>query len=75
MCAALASERSCGEACIYVRSNGEGGGLALRPGQLRFAAPGEKVVVEVEARDGEAVELGHPDATMGKVRLRKPDDG
>ncbi len=58
----------CGDKCILNRQKG----LSVRQKQLKFAQPGEKVVVEIVERDVEGdgkvaktVKLGHPDIKAG----------
>jgi hypothetical protein len=57
----------CGDQCILHRSPG----LFNRPGQLKYAAPGERVVVEVASRDEDKVTLEHPDAVAIRAKVKK----
>ena len=62
VCGQLGPELHCGEACILNRVQG----LHVRPGRLKFATPGEAVVVQVKDRTDEYIELEHPDISWGK---------
>lgn len=68
LCSRLPSDTHCGELCVLERTSG----LYSRPGALRWAAPGERVVVEVEEhQEDTTVTVSHPDAKAGKFSLRK----
>jgi hypothetical protein len=66
ICEQLPKDRHCGELCIKARSPG----LYTRPGQLRYAAVGEKVVVTLSGRDRNVVEFEHDDVGRMKAVLR-----
>ena len=57
LCNHLDDETHCGDNCVLRRIQG----LYTRPGQLKNAAVGEHVVVEVKARKPRVIELGHVD--------------
>lgn len=57
LCSSIPEDRKCGELCILERT----AGLYTRPGQLRYAAEGESVVVTVANRNGKIVEFFHDD--------------
>jgi hypothetical protein len=63
LCDLLPEERQCGELCIRARTSGL---LYTRPGQLRFAAEGENVVVTLIGRKGNVIEFSHDD--VGKMK-------
>lgn len=73
-CGQLSPERQCGERCVKDRPAKF---LSLRPGQVRQAADGELVVVEVRrANAGDrVVEFQHPDITQSKAALAEQRDG
>lgn len=57
LCNQLPEDRKCGELCLLTRT----AGLYTRPGQLRYAAEGENVVVTLSGRKGRVVEFAHDD--------------
>lgn len=67
LCSRLPEDRHCGDLCVLERTSG----LYTRPGAMRFAAPGERVVVEVvDHKDSKDVYITHDDTKAGKVVLR-----
>ena len=66
ICSALPEDRQCGELCIRNRIKG----LFTRPGQLRFAAEGENVVVTLVGREKNMVTFEHDDVGRMKAVLR-----
>lgn len=67
LCSRIPEERHCGELCVLERTSG----LYTRPGALRFAAAGERVVLEVvKHEDSKSVTLSHDDALAAKASLR-----
>jgi len=66
ICSQLPEDRQCGELCIMARTSG----LYTRPGQLRFAAEGENVVVTLVGRKGNTIEFSHDDVGLMKAVLR-----
>lgn len=67
ICGQLGDDLHCGEACILNRT----AGLKTRGNQVKYAANGERVVVEVAERDGGAVIMTHPDiagAVVGRLK-------
>lgn len=69
VCGQLDDDKHCGEQCMLARRKG----LHTRDGSLKWAQPGEKVVVTVESRtdDGRTLEVSHPDAVQGRVSLKE----
>lgn len=67
VCSQLDDQYHCGEQCILERHSG----LYTRAGALKWAADGEKAVVEVAERtkDGTTLELRHPDIVQGRAVL------
>lgn len=71
ICAQLPEARQCGTLCI----NNKGGGLSVRPGQLRHATEGELVVVKVGPHGvGNLIELEHPDFDVARATLKPTDN-
>jgi len=66
ICEQLPEDRQCGELCIKERTSG----LYARPGQFRYAAIGEGVVVTVIGRKGKVIELEHGDVSKMKAVLK-----
>lgn len=70
LCDSLPEEVRCPiDRCVRQARNG--GGLQVRPGQLRGCAVGDPVVVEVQDKSGKLVTIGHPDIKSGgKVAVK-----
>lgn len=70
VCSQLDESVHCQDQCILARHTG----LYTRAGSLRWAAEGERVVVEVESRtdDGKVFELSHPDIEQARAIVRDP---
>ncbi len=66
ICSQLPEERSCGELCLLKRNSS----LFISPGQVKGAALGENVVVQVVGREGDIIQLGHDDILTGKAKIR-----
>lgn len=66
ICDQIPEQRQCGELCIKARTSG----LYTRPGQLRWAGEGERVVMVAGPRKGNVVELQHDDAVKAKAVIR-----
>lgn len=68
VCGQIDGEYHCGDQCILARHQG----LYTRAGALKWAQPGEAVVVEVDSRtdEGRTVELNHPDLAQGRGILK-----
>ena len=66
ICGQLDECMQCGDACILSR----GRGLFNKKGQMRDAATGEFVVVQVTNRKGNVIELEHPDLERAKAALK-----
>lgn len=67
ICSSLPEERQCGELCIRARTSG----LFTRPGQLRWAAEGENVVVTLVGRDRNVITFSHDDVGRMKAILNE----
>lgn len=65
VCGQLNGDVHCGDECILTKHSG----LYTRRGGVRYAQPGERVVVEVSERtdDGRVLEVTHPDLVQGRV--------
>lgn len=64
-CNQLPPERRCPpDQCIQGRG-------PVRSGAVRFGAEGERVSLEIGKRDGDVIEVLHPDLAVGKVALKQ----
>lgn len=70
LCGQLDDDVHCGDQCILARHDG----LYTRRGAVKWAQPGEKVVLEVASRTdgGRIMELAHDDIVQGKLSLKDP---
>lgn len=68
-CNSVPPERHCGDLCITRRYTTQ----TLWPGKLRQAPEGSQVLLEVGERDGDVVELRHPDIAQARARLTNGD--
>ncbi len=66
VCSQLDEDKHCGDACITQRV----AGLYTRPGQVRYASEGERVVLDVVERNDDEVVLGHEDLRLAKGYLK-----
>lgn len=71
ICSQLPESMRCGDLCLSERTKG----LWTRPGRLRHAQVGERVVMEVTERDDGLVTLEHPDVVQARGYLKEVGRG